>query len=265
MKPIDFFKLQAKNLFKDYKTQTSYFDAEFGGNFYKYNPQYFDIDGIVEYFEIDEDDFTLMNAQHIIAQLVGFRKWTEMVVASETELELAKLLFDNLHKISAEEWHEYISGVETDNNLTINHEFRLEVFQKVFAEVESHQSHYQDFRLKPKKQDVAIIKKPLKKTTPNSDVQITSLPLSQKEQRTFIETANSVFKAVIERMEPSHPELTRKLWNAEYYINNVLLPEIKLPISRDYALSLIDSFLVHHVLELVVRADEMATATELMV
>ena len=58
-------------------------------------------------------------------------------------------------------------------------------------------------------------------------------------------------------MLPRNPEQTRKLWNAEDYVDNMLTKDM-LPISRDYALSLIDAFLVHHVLGLATQADEMA-------
>ena len=47
-----------------------------------------------------------MRSIHIIAQLAGFSKWTDMSKASEVKLELAKLLFDNSHKlgISPKSW-----------------------------------------------------------------------------------------------------------------------------------------------------------------
>lgn len=89
--------------------------------------------------------------------------------------------------------------------------------------------------------------------------EITTLPLGPADHATFIEWANAVFETVMDRMEPDNPELTRKLWNAEHYVDEVLLRQDMLPIDRDYALSLIDAFLVHHVLDLAVRADRMAS------
>jgi hypothetical protein len=86
MHPIDYFKLQSKKLFKDFKTQKPASDAEEDLSFYEYSPSYFDIVGIVLHFDFDEDNFTLMNAQHIIAQLAGFYKWTDMLRASDFEL-----------------------------------------------------------------------------------------------------------------------------------------------------------------------------------
>jgi hypothetical protein len=85
---------------------------------------------------------------------------------------------------------------------------------------------------------------------------ITALPLDKRDREEFIEAANEVFETVFDRVEPEYPEATRKLWNAEHYIDNVLLTKDMLPVSRDYALSLIDAFLVHHVIGLAVQADE---------
>lgn len=263
MKPIEFFKLQAKNLFKDFKTQTTQFDTESGNDFYEYSPKYFDILGLILVgHDIDENNFTLMNAQHLVAQLVGFTKWTEMVKATDAEIQLAKLLFDNMHKISAEEWAWYVRGVEEDNNIVLDPEDKLGIFVQVFANVEGHQSDFTDYRLPPTKEqefdiEVANIEvgPPAKK---KRELQIKSLPLSDRDRAKFIKTANEVFNRVFEHVEPDHPELTRKLWNSEFYIDKVLLPELKLPIGRNYALYLIDATMVHHVIGLAEQADDAA-------
>ncbi|MEI9911358.1 MAG: hypothetical protein WDO71_17870 [Bacteroidota bacterium] len=81
-----------------------------------------------------------MNAQHIIAIIAGFYKWADMLKASESELELGKLLFDNQHKTSAQEWSDYIIGAESDNNTVFDSETRLKIFKQVFANVERHSS-----------------------------------------------------------------------------------------------------------------------------
>ena len=93
MTNIEFFKLQAKNLFSDYKSRM-YNDSD---GTYDYFPRFFtDINDIIFNFEIDEEEpFTLMNAQHVIARLAGFYKWTELIKASEPGLELGKLLLTN--------------------------------------------------------------------------------------------------------------------------------------------------------------------------
>ena len=41
-----------------------------------------------------EENFTLMKAQHLVANLAGFDKWAELLHASDDALELGKLLLD---------------------------------------------------------------------------------------------------------------------------------------------------------------------------
>ncbi|MBB6001450.1 hypothetical protein [Arcicella rosea] len=259
MKPIDYFKLQSKNLHKDYKTQTSFFDTTLSRNLYRYNPKYFDIDRLIIDDEVDENNFTLMKAQHIIAQWVGFSKWTEMLKASDIELELAKLLFDNMDKISVEEWNDYIFNVESDNNITFDLEGRLEVFKQVFAHVDGHLSLYTDYRLNSTQKLVTKSESPHQVIT-KPVVKITSLPLEKQVRDEFIEKAKSVFETVMLRMKPHHPEIIRKLWNPEFYVDKVLVSNDMLPIDREYALSMIDTFLVHDVLELAIQADKIAVS-----
>lgn len=142
MTHIEYFKLQAKNLFKDFKTKTKPFDL------YEYNPQYFDIDRIVVDYDFDEDNFSLMNAQHIISLMAGFKKWTDLLRASEAELILAKLLFDNQDKISVDDWEMYIASVERDNNdLEFDPESKLEILKLVFLGGD-YDSTCVDYRLK---------------------------------------------------------------------------------------------------------------------
>lgn len=256
MNPIAYFKLQAKNLFRDYKTKTPFFDEAISDYLYEYKPKYFDMDGLVCDFDIDEENFTLMKAQHIIAYLVGFRKWTDLIKASEVELELAKLLFDNQHKISIDDWGIYMEIAESDNKTIFDAEARLEIFKQVFVNAEGHHNDSGDYRLNQQLDGQPKSKKTQQIPQPRPNVQIASLPLSKTDRTEFIETANSVFETVMWRMEPRNPELTRKLWNAEDYVDKLLTNDM-LPISKDYALSLTDAFLVHHVLELAGQADQM--------
>lgn len=148
MTPIAYFKLQAKNLFRDYKTKTPYIDDVDGNTYYRYTPKYFDVEGIFLDYAWDEEDFSLMKAQHLISRMLGFRKWTDLLKASEAELELAKLLFDNQDKIHIEDWKMYLAGVEVDNDMTFNADDRLEMFKQVFLNVEGHSSPFPDYRLK---------------------------------------------------------------------------------------------------------------------
>lgn len=254
MKTIDYFKLQAKNLYKDFKTQKPYFDPLYGRDLYEYAPKYFDVDALVLDYDIDEEDFTLMNAQHYIAKLAGFTKWTEMLKASPSAIDLAKLLFDNMHKIRNEDWEYYVLDVENQNEVILDDEDKLDIFKTVFADVDGHQTDGYDYRLSKseKTSDINEIIKPIKK---KSTAQISALPLVGADRIKFLETAELVFERVMQRVEPDHPHLVRKLWNAENYIDEVLLQHDMLPIDRDYALSLIDAFLVQHVIELAVETD----------
>lgn len=114
MQPLDFIKLQAKNLLKDFRTRS--YDEK--TNSFNYSPKYFDIKDIFSYFEYPDCNknftFSLMNAQHFIAKMVGFEKWDDLIHAGEKELELAEFL---LHKFKnsqdIQSWEESLafSGV----------------------------------------------------------------------------------------------------------------------------------------------------------
>ena len=147
MKNIDYFKLQAKNLFRDYKTKKPYVDDIDGETYYKYTPKYFDIDQIFLDYDWDEEKFSLMNAQHLIANMVGFRKWNDLIKASETELELAKLLFDNQDKISIDEWQDHIGGIAPNNNVVLDDESKLAIFKKTIVNVDGHKSMFSSYRI----------------------------------------------------------------------------------------------------------------------
>ena len=142
MANVEFFKQQAKNLLKDFNTKV-YNEDE---GFYEYSPRFFhNIDDIVMTFDIDEEgSFTLMNAQHIIARLSGFYKWTELIKASEPVLEIGKLLLINrdayqekqglitnmVESLIVEDWKSY----EELNLSDADDETKLEAFKKIFLE-----------------------------------------------------------------------------------------------------------------------------------
>lgn len=229
MTPISYFKQQAKNLHKDYKTQASYIEA------------------LLLQYRFEKSDFCLMKAQHIIALMGGFSKWTDLLKASAVELELAKLLFDNQDKIPVEHWRKYISAIERDQGINLDPETKLEIFK-----------HDYEVTFGSLARNESVIENKQERKTPKhpQDKQITSLPLSEEDRVEFVEIANSVFKTVLLRMKPRNPNLVSKLWNAEEYVDNMLTEDM-LPISRDYAASLIDAFLVHHVAGLSTQADKM--------
>ena len=147
MSPVDYFKQQAKNLFKDYKTQTPYIDPIDGFTYFTYSPTYFDIDRIFVEYDGDEEKFSLMKAQHLFALMLGFNKWGDLIAAPSPELELAKLVWDNQHKIYWEDWISYIGKFEDDNALSLAPEERMDIFRQVFVEVDGHHNPFGDYRL----------------------------------------------------------------------------------------------------------------------
>lgn len=148
---IQYFKFLAENLFEDYNTKKSVLDPVINDYLYEYNPEYFDVDRIVLEFDLDEEGFSLIDAQEVIAYMVGFEKWVDLLKASETELKLAKLIFDNQDKIHIEDWQMYIGGAEDDNDTTFDAEERLEIFKQVFVNVEGHHNPFGDYRLNIRK------------------------------------------------------------------------------------------------------------------
>lgn len=97
MTHLEYFKQQSKNLFRDWKSRAEVVEDD-GFLHYKYEPKFFDVEDILFHFEIDEEKFSLMKAQHLVARIAGFRKWNDLIKVSSKELELAKIVFDNCSK-----------------------------------------------------------------------------------------------------------------------------------------------------------------------
>ena len=136
MANVEFFKQQSKNFLKDYKTRV--FNEDEG--FYDYSPRYFqDIDELLYDFGFREDDsFSLMNAQHIVASLAGFHKWNDLIKASEPMLEIGKLLLMNRaayqereggHIVDDWQWYQFKHLKSFDDNS------KLEIFKMVFFNI----------------------------------------------------------------------------------------------------------------------------------
>ena len=92
MDNISYFKLQAKNLFHDFKLDFMQDDEN-----YIFAPRFFDTNAIITTFDVDINNFTLMKAQHIIALVVGMESWNELINASNLILEQKKIVLDNSH------------------------------------------------------------------------------------------------------------------------------------------------------------------------
>lgn len=137
---IEYFKLQAKNFQRDYKTQ---FAVEGDIGIYDYKPRFFeDINDIILSYEIDEDrPFSLMQIQHLIANLAGFTSWNDLLHTYEQgnidRLELGKLLLDNRivfyegRMVQAlPEWEITLSLIETDG--VLDDTSKLQLFKELF-------------------------------------------------------------------------------------------------------------------------------------
>lgn len=130
MNTIDFFKFQAKNLHKDFKTRKLVFNNEFGE--LSYEPKYFDVELVIQDFKLDEEKLTLMKAQHAIAKMAGFEKWTTLIKASEPDLKIAKLLYENQHKVDELMWLFYLAEVEEMNQTKFDSETKLAICEDAF-------------------------------------------------------------------------------------------------------------------------------------
>ncbi|MBP3709118.1 MAG: hypothetical protein J6I73_01730 [Treponema sp.] len=109
MSHLEFFKKQAKNLLKDWQTQTKTVEDD-GYISYHYDWKFYDVGDLFFYYEFDdkdEQDIKLARAQHLIAKMVGFKKWDDLIHASETEQELAELLLRRFKNAQAvQDWEE---------------------------------------------------------------------------------------------------------------------------------------------------------------
>ncbi|HVW98734.1 MAG TPA: hypothetical protein VHA56_22390 [Mucilaginibacter sp.] len=254
---IEYLKLQAKNLHKDFKTQTSSFDPKLRRNVYGYDPRFFKIDLLVNDFNINEENFKLGNAQHVIAKLCGLEKWSDLLKASPAKVELSILLYTNMDKHEVRDWDQYVLDIETENNVKLDDEFKLQTFKEGFLDWQQ-DVYYEDYRLS-KDEDTEIDWEQHETVFSEDAEKISSLPLNKNDREEFIEVANQSFERIFEQIEPKNPVLTRQLWDAERYIDKEFLRPDMLPISKDYALSLVDAFLVGYVIQLAAEADDMAS------
>ncbi len=256
MTPIEYLKLQAKNLSKDFKTQTSSFDPKQRRNVYVYDPKFFKIELLINDFEINEEEFKLGNAQHLIAKLCGLDKWQDLSKASPAKIELSILLYINMERLEMRDWHQYVFDIETENKVKLDDDFKLQIFKEGFLEWQQ-DVYYEDYRLfKDEDEEIEWDRDEL--VSGISTEKISTLPLTGQDRKEFIEAANHSFERIIKRIEPENPELTRSLWDADRFIDEEILKPVMLPIDRDYALSLVEAFSVGYVIALAVEADDQA-------
>ena len=116
MSHLDFFRKQAKNFLKDWRTQTKTVETD-GFISYHYDWKFYDVGDIFFYYEFsdeDEQEITLARAQHLIAKMAGFKKWNDLIHATETEQTLAELLLRRFKDArDVQDWEEVLafSGV----------------------------------------------------------------------------------------------------------------------------------------------------------
>lgn len=115
MKNLDYFKKQAKYLVKDWETRKENpgTDEDWDGEPYVYDGVYFEMYNMVHYYEIG-DDFCLQKAQHIIAQMAGYKKWDDLQNADEDELSLARIRFLHQDPSTANGWERYCKTIKWD-------------------------------------------------------------------------------------------------------------------------------------------------------
>jgi len=255
----DFFKLQAKNLYRDYKTQKTVLNED-GESYSEYDPKFFDIDAIFDDYEIDLQGFSLMSAQHLVAKMLRFNKWSDLINATKPELELSRLRFINQNKIPLVEWDIQVAGVEREHDMVFDPEDELDYYKHCLSHYDESVIFYPTYLLEKSLEEMAGNESDEAPIVydPETSVKITSLPLSDDDRAEFIEVANSVFDYVIDRMEPLNPEETRKLWDAENFLDNLLNEEM-LPIDREQLWTMFEHFLIGHVADLATQADERIT------
>ncbi len=141
MEHIDYFKLQAKNLLKDFKTR--FFNQE--EKVWQYNPKFFDIENIFFDYEIPDDkpdfNFTLMNAQHLIAKMADFENWSELKNTSKTDLKFAHILFDNIYKSGSNEFNACFQKIERKNNVRLSSKEKIQFFKQNLSNIVAEKSH----------------------------------------------------------------------------------------------------------------------------
>lgn len=131
MNYINYFKSQAKKLYKDFQTQ---YIAE-NDSIYSYKPQFWqDIEEIILSFDIDEDNFSLMKAQHIVANLANFKNWHELIHANNYQLELGYYLVKFREDILVEDWKMYLRLAKLER---VDDESKLDIFKHVFLEIDN--------------------------------------------------------------------------------------------------------------------------------
>lgn len=113
MNQIEFIKHQAKNLFKDWQTQSITTGSD-GSISYHYDSKFYDVESLFSYFEWDDKDrreIILARAQHLISKMLGYKQWNDLIHVPEIELELAEVLLRRFKSaLDIENWKEVLNS-----------------------------------------------------------------------------------------------------------------------------------------------------------
>ena len=102
MDAVAFFKLQAKNFLKDWKTR--YRDEE---GLWQYRSRFIDVDRFfmeAGYGDWGDEEPSLMRAQHFVALICELDSWSELINLPEDELEFMKYVWENQNRCSFDDW-----------------------------------------------------------------------------------------------------------------------------------------------------------------
>ena len=98
MDALSFFKLQAKNFLRDWKTR--YRDEE---GLWQYRSRFIDVDRFfleAGYGDLGDGEPSLMRAQHFVAMICNLNSWSELINLPEDELEFLKYVWENQNRCS---------------------------------------------------------------------------------------------------------------------------------------------------------------------
>lgn len=100
MTHIDYFKLQAKNLFKDWKNREQKLFV-------------YDIRELFRLYDVKPtEEPTLMKAQHLLAQVLGRDKWSDLLHEPEEKLAYTRAILEQENSF----YDEYEENIEEGND-----------------------------------------------------------------------------------------------------------------------------------------------------
>lgn len=77
------------------------------------------VKSIFKYFgctQKDEESFSLMRAQHFIAQMLSFDNWNDLLNASDEELKLSRIILENCHdEKQLSTWWDFFNYAKLDD------------------------------------------------------------------------------------------------------------------------------------------------------